>query len=71
MTIVEGRTIVPVEDLIILQIIPFFLSGITSHWYRSFRHTWKNFHKFSASFRSRFGDVDFQFELRQEIYKRT
>ena len=71
MKIIEDRTIVPVEDLIILQIIPFFLSGIALHWYRSFRHTWKNFHEFSASFISRFGDVDFQFELRQEIYNRT
>ena len=32
MKIIEGRTIVPVEDLIILQIIPFFLSGIALHW---------------------------------------
>ena len=68
---IEGRTIVPVEDFIILKIIPLFLSGIALHWYRSFRHTWKNFHEFSSSFRSRFGDVDFQFELRQEMYKCT
>ena len=35
------------------------------------RYQWQNFTDFVQSFRSRFGDPEFQFELRQEIHHRT
>ena len=35
------------------------------------RQSFRTFNGFADSFRSRFSDADFQFELRQEIYRRT
>ena len=69
--IIEGRSVIPVADEVILRLLPFFLSGIALSWFRSNRFRWRSFGQFAAAFRSRFGDSDFQFELRQEVHRRT
>ena len=51
--------------------IPFFLSGIALNWFRGSKHLWRTFRQFARAFKIRFGDSDFQFELRQEIHQRT
>lgn len=61
MKIREGHSIVPVSDETLLQVMPFFLSGIALNWFRGSRHLWKTFEDFCYSFRSRFVDPDFQF----------
>ena len=67
----EGRELVPVSDMNLLRVIPFFLSGIALNWYRGSKHLWRTFNQFARAFRVRFGGSDFQFELRQEIHQRT
>ena len=67
----EGGAICPVDDEVLLRLLPFFLLGIALSWYRSMQSTWRTFDQFASAFRSRFSDSDFQFELRQEIHKRT
>ena len=67
----EGRELVPVSDMNLLRVIPFFLSGIALNWYRGSKHLWRTFNQFDRAFRVRFGGSDFQFELRQEIHQRT
>ena len=47
------------------------MNGVALIWYRSSRQQWRNFIEFSIAFRTRFGDADFQFELRQEMYRLT
>ena len=69
--IIEGRSVIPVVDEVILRLLPFFLSGIALSWFRSDQFRWRSFGQFAAAFRSRFVDLDFQFELRQEIHRRT
>lgn len=71
MKIIEGRSIIHVSDQVLLQVLPFFLSGVALNWFRGSRHLWRNFEEFYYSFQSRFVDPDFQFELRQEVYRRT
>ena len=67
----EGRDLVPICDSDMLRVMPFFLTGIALSWFRGSRHLWLTFEEFARACRVRFGDSDFQFELRQEIYKRT
>ena len=71
MRIEEGRDLVPVSDANLLRVIPFFLQGIALSWFRGSKHLWRTFEQFARAFRVRFGDSDFQFELRQEIHLRT
>ena len=67
----EGRDLVPISDANLLKVIPFFLSGIALNWFRGSKHLWRTFRQFARAFKIRFGDSDFQFELRQEIHQRT
>ena len=69
--IIEGRSVIPVANEVILWLLPFFLSGIALSWYRVNQSRWRDFSRFAAAFRSRFGDSDFQLQLRQEIHRRT
>ena len=70
MRIKEGRELVPVSDENLLRVIPFFLLVIALSWFRVSKHLWRTFNQFAKAFRVRFGDSDFQFELRQEIHLR-
>lgn len=67
----QGRTMISVTDHEILHILPFFLSGIAARWFDGHRDQWFTFREFAAACRERFSDPDFQFELNQEIYRRT
>ena len=67
----EGRDLVPISDMDLLRVIPFFLTAIALSWYRGSKHLWRTFNQFARAFKVRFSDSDFQFELRQEIHQRT
>lgn len=67
----EGRSFFPIRGEDLLRVLPFFLSGIALNWFRSSRYQWRSFEEFSHAFRIRFADADFQFELRQEVHRRT
>ena len=71
MRIEEGRDLVPVADEDILRCLPFFLSGIALHWFRGRRDRLSTWAAFKSAWRTRFGDPDFQFALRDEITRRT
>lgn len=71
MRIEEGRDLVPVADEDILRCLPFFLSGIALHWFRGKRNRLTTWATFKSAWRTRFGDPDFQFALRDEIIRRT
>lgn len=67
----EGRDLVPVSDEDILRCLPFFLTGIALHWFRGRRDRLSTWSVFTNAWRTRFGDPDFQFALRDEIMRRT
>ncbi|EFN62561.1 hypothetical protein EAG_04420, partial [Camponotus floridanus] len=67
----EGRELVPVSDEDILRCLPFFLIGIALYWFRSKRNRLSDWNAFKDAWRTRFGDPDFQFALREEIMRRT
>ncbi|XP_024893572.1 uncharacterized protein LOC112468573 [Temnothorax curvispinosus] len=67
----EGRELIPVSDADILRCLPFFLSGIALHWFRGIRDSLTTWAAFREEWRTRFGDPDFQFALRDEIMRRT
>ncbi|XP_011859224.1 PREDICTED: uncharacterized protein LOC105556732 [Vollenhovia emeryi] len=67
----EGCDLVPVSDEDILRCLPFFLTGIALHWFRGRRDRLTTWNAFTDAWRTRFGDPDFQFALRDEIMRRT
>ena len=67
----EGRALIPVSDADLFKSLPFFLSGIALHWFRSKRSQWRTWQEFESAWRSRFGKPDFQFALRDEVMRRT
>ncbi|EFN68535.1 hypothetical protein EAG_09967, partial [Camponotus floridanus] len=67
----EDRELVPVTDEDILRCLPFFLTGIALYWFRSKRNRLSDWNSFKEAWRTRFGDPDFQFALREEIMRRT
>lgn len=67
----EGRELIPVSDEDVLRCLPFFLTDIALHWFRSKRSRLASWSEFKSAWRVRFGDPDFQFTLRNEIVRRT
>ena len=67
----QGRFLVYVTDGELLSCMPFFLAGIALHWYCNSVDGWETWSEFVDACRVRFGDPDYQFELRQEIHSRT
>ncbi|XP_071569963.1 uncharacterized protein [Temnothorax nylanderi] len=67
----EGRELIPVADEDMLRCLPFFLSGIALYWFRGKRERLTTWTAFKTAWRTRFGDPDFQFALRDEIMRRT
>lgn len=67
----QGIAMVPVRDDDILRILPFFLKGIAARWFDGHQDQLETFYQFSRACRDRFSNPDFQFELSQEIHRRT
>lgn len=67
----QGRAMIPVADSEILRILPFFLSSIAARWFDGHCDQWYTFREFAVACRERFSDPDFQFELTQEVHRRT
>lgn len=67
----EGRELIPVADEDVLRCLPFFLEGIALHLFRRKCARLQSWSAFQAAWRTRFGDPDFQFALRNEIMRRT
>jgi len=67
----EGRALFPVGDEDLFRCLPFFLSGTALYWFRNRRSEWQSWGEFVVAWRTRFGDPDFQFALRDEILRRT
>ena len=67
----QGRFMVYVTDRELLSCMPFFLVGIAFHWNCDSVDGWETWAEFVDACRMRFGDPDYQFELRQEIPSRT
>ena len=67
----EGRSLVRICDSDLLRVIPFFMSGIALNWFRSSKYLWRTYGDFDRACRISFSDPDLEFELRQEIYRRT
>jgi len=67
----EGRALFPVGDEDLFRCLPFFLSGTALYWFRNRRSEWRSWSEFVIAWRTRFGDPDFQFALRDEILRRT
>ena len=67
----QGRFLVYVADRELLSCMPFFLAGIALHWYCNSVDGWETWAEFVDACRMRFGDSDYQFQLRQEIHSHT
>lgn len=67
----SGRSMIFIRDQDLLNLLPFFLTGIAARWYEVHRDRWFTFEEFTRDCRNRFSDPDFQFELMQDIHRRT
>lgn len=67
----ESRAMIPVSDQQLFTALPFFLTGTALYWFRHKRsqlYTWEDF---ETAWRARFGRPDFQFAIRDELFRRT
>ncbi|XP_066600140.1 uncharacterized protein [Prorops nasuta] len=69
--LVDVRIPLNITDSMMLDYVRYALNGIALQWYRGLRSRWGNWPTFEQAFRSRFGGPNIQFNLRQEISKRT
>lgn len=67
----SGRSMIYVRDEDLLDVLFFFLTGIAARWYDVHRDRWTSFEEFAEDCKNRFSDPDFQFELMQDIHRRT
>jgi len=67
----EARAIVPIADSDLFKCLPLFLSDMALYWVRLESENWRNWADFEAAWRTRFGDPDYQYALRDEIFRRT
>lgn len=66
-----GKGLFHVRDEDMFQILPVFLKDVALNWFNGVRFRWRSFEHFIEVFRTRFGDSDLQFEIKQEIKNRT
>jgi len=67
----EARAIVPITDSDLFKCLPLFLSDMALYWVRLESENWRNWNDFETAWRARFGDPDYQYALRDEIFRRT
>ncbi|EFN71278.1 hypothetical protein EAG_11517, partial [Camponotus floridanus] len=67
----EARAIVPISDADLFKCLPLFLSEVALYWVRLESGNWRDWNDFEAAWRGRFGDPDYQYALRDEIFRRT
>jgi len=67
----EARAIVPITDSDLFKCLPLFLSDMALYWVRLESENWRDWNDFEAAWRARFGDPDYQYALRDEIFRRT
>lgn len=67
----SGRAMIFVGDEDLLNLLPFFLGEIATRWYDVNRNRWTSFEDFAVDCKNRFSDPDYQFELMQDIHRRT
>lgn len=67
----EARAIVPIADADLFKCLPLFLTGIALYWVKLESENWRNWNDFETVWRARFGDPDYQYVLRDEIFRLT
>lgn len=67
----RGRSLIYVRDEDLLNLLPFFISGIAARWYDMHGELWVSFEELAADCPIRFIDPDFQFEILQDIRRIT
>jgi len=67
----EAHAIVPITDSDLFKCLPLFLSDIALYWMRLKSENWRVLNDFEATWRTQFGDPDYQYALRDEIFQRT
>jgi len=67
----EARAIVPIADSDLFKCLPLFLSDMALYWVRLESENWRTWADFEAAWRTRFGNPDYQYALRDEVFRRT
>ena len=67
----ECRSGTRLTELDLLDTLPHLLSGLALQWYRLERPRWAGWREFLVAFRRRFGGVNFQLRVREEVRRRT
>jgi hypothetical protein len=67
----EARAIVPIADADLFKCLPLFLSDTALYWVRLESANWRGWDDFERAWRARFGDPDYQYALREEVWRRT
>ena len=68
----DGRRVFsPLSGIELISAVPLLLSGVASQWYRLKKSRWTSWSTFRMTFRSQFGDDNFDHHIRDQIRART
>lgn len=67
----EARAIVSISNANLFKCLPLFLSDVALYWVRLESRNWRTWDDFEIAWRSCFGDPDYQYALRDKIFRRT
>lgn len=67
----EARAVMPVTDADLFKCLPLVLSDVALYWVRLESNKWRTWGDFETAWRTRFGDPDYHYALREEAMRRT
>lgn len=67
----EACAVMPVTDADLFKCLPLVLSDVALYWVRLESSKWRTWNDFETAWRTRFGDPDYHYALREEAMRRT
>ena len=67
----EGRAVSFLSEEELMIASPFLLDGLALQWFRMNKSSWPTWDLFRATFRARFGDINYQWRLDEQVASRV
>ena len=67
----EDRAVSFLSEVELLIVLPFFLDGLALQWFSQYKRSWPTWAHFRAAFRARFGDINYQWRLDEQVAARV
>ena len=67
----EGRAVSFLSEEELMVALPFLLDGLALQWFRQNKSSWPTWAHFRVAFRARFGDINYQWRLDEQVAGRV